>query len=244
MFDDHFDVYLADTAESKSIHYNIRYQVYCEEMGFEDKNAFDSAHECDEWDQSSTAHFIVRHKASNAWVGAIRLIENSHHLEFPVNIHCDLDQGIPHSSNELSVEVSRLCVVKEIRRRISDGEPPTGLYDERKDQLDSLFAENQFKNKRINRSVIWGLLYAAAYYCKINNLSNWYFMTTLGLAKILSQKGMILDSIGQPCNHNGVRFPYKMNVNQILTIPIWQEGYKTGFLNYSDCFENNQRLAA
>ncbi len=38
MFDDHFEVFLADTRESKEIHYSIRYQVYCEEMGFENKH--------------------------------------------------------------------------------------------------------------------------------------------------------------------------------------------------------------
>ncbi|MGZ8186120.1 MAG: GNAT family N-acyltransferase, partial [Methylobacter sp.] len=73
MFDDHFEFFLADTDESKEIHYSIRYQVYCEEMGFENKDDFPLEQEFDEYDNHST-HFIVRHKPTGHWVGAMRLI--------------------------------------------------------------------------------------------------------------------------------------------------------------------------
>ena len=62
-FDSNFEVFLADTLEGKQIHYNLRYQVYCDEMGFEDKDSFPDKMESDEWDDNSV-HFIVRHRAS------------------------------------------------------------------------------------------------------------------------------------------------------------------------------------
>ncbi|MBS3963093.1 MAG: GNAT family N-acetyltransferase, partial [Methylomonas sp.] len=67
-FDSNFEVVLADTFESKLINYNIRYQVYCDEMGFEDKDVFPDEIEFDEWDKNSV-HFLVRHKSSENWLG-------------------------------------------------------------------------------------------------------------------------------------------------------------------------------
>ena len=61
MFDQHYEVLLADTPESKAIHYSIRYKVYCEEMGFENKDNFHQKQEVDNYDQHSV-HFIVRTK--------------------------------------------------------------------------------------------------------------------------------------------------------------------------------------
>ena len=40
IFDHNYEVLLANTEESKNIHYKLRYQVYCDEMRFEDKNKF------------------------------------------------------------------------------------------------------------------------------------------------------------------------------------------------------------
>ena len=61
MFDQHYEVLLADTPKSKAIHYGIRYQVYCEEMGFENKADFPQEQEFDHYDDHA-AHFIVRTK--------------------------------------------------------------------------------------------------------------------------------------------------------------------------------------
>jgi N-acyl amino acid synthase of PEP-CTERM/exosortase system len=79
MFDNNFEVFLADTPESKAIHYSIRYQVYCEEMGFENKDNFPLEQEFDEYDSQST-HFIVRTRLTGHWVGAIRMVFNTDHF--------------------------------------------------------------------------------------------------------------------------------------------------------------------
>ena len=59
MFDDYFEVYLANNEEAKRVHYNTKYQVYCEEMGFENKANFSENCERDYWDNHSV-HFIVK----------------------------------------------------------------------------------------------------------------------------------------------------------------------------------------
>ena len=73
MFDNYFDVYLANTPEGKEEHYNLRYKVYCEEMGFEEKNDLMPGQEQDVWDEHSV-HFLIRHRETGQWVGAMRMV--------------------------------------------------------------------------------------------------------------------------------------------------------------------------
>lgn len=243
MFDDFFEVYLADTPESKAIHHNIRYQVYCEEMGFEDKGTFPNEQEKDNFDDDTATLFIAKVKGTDEWVGAVRLIHSDTQPQLPLESFCSLDDAKTSIHKGPKVEVSRLCVVKSIRRRIFDGAPPTGDLEDQADQSSESNVFQFTNNRRINQSVIWGLLYAAASYCENHNIPNWYFMTTAALSKMLSKKGMELDVIGTECNHNGVRIPYQMNVEQILTIPTWQKGYETGYLSYKETYARNIKAA-
>ena len=48
MFDERYEVFLADNETARQIHHKVRYQVYCLEEGFEDQNDFDDNQERDE----------------------------------------------------------------------------------------------------------------------------------------------------------------------------------------------------
>ncbi|MFA5984793.1 MAG: PEP-CTERM/exosortase system-associated acyltransferase [Methylococcaceae bacterium] len=239
MFDEHFEVFLADTPESKAIHYSIRYQVYCEEMGFEDKNAFPSQQESDEYDNDSI-HFIIRHKHSDAWIGAMRLIFKRSAL-LPLEKNCALTEHIELSNFYHSVELSRLCLVKEIRRRITDKIPPVGISDIEQDTTINKVNIKSFRKQRKNPSIIWGLLRAATEYGHENDIKHCFFLTTNALARIIRKGGLGMLNIGAPCNHNGERFPFKMNVAETYSSPIWQD-YKNSYRLYSELtsFENQK----
>ena len=232
MFDDYFEVFLADTAESKAINYSIRYQVYCEEMGFENKEDFPMEQEFDEYDQRAV-HFIVRHKLTNQWVGAVRLTLPVAEM-LPIETHCKIHKPIPKRNTNRVVEFSRLCLVKEIRRRFNDTVPPHGIEDP------SLCVEETDKvrlirsNLRTNRSIIWGLINAAAEYCYHSNIPNVYFLTTTALSKILCKGGLNMELIGDSCMHRGERYPYKMNVAQTYHMEEWKKEYKNGYRLFSE----------
>jgi N-acyl amino acid synthase of PEP-CTERM/exosortase system len=234
MFDDHFEVFLADTNESKEINYSIRYQVYCEEMGFENKDDFPLEQEFDEYDKHSV-HFIVRHKKTEQWIGAMRLIfKNDQKL--PIEQHCLLNEKLSTKERQKTVELSRLCVLKEIRRRVSDTNPPYGITDEQR-EINETDNVKLFKNHhRINRSIIWGILNAASEYCYSNHITNWYFMTTSSLAKILNKGGFKMSHVGESCYHRGERFPFKKDVFETYKNEIWRNEYVNGlgFRNYSE----------
>jgi N-acyl amino acid synthase of PEP-CTERM/exosortase system len=228
MFDDYFEVYLADTLESKEIHYSIRYQVYCEEMGFENKDDFPMEQEFDEYDNNSE-HFIVRHKQSGQWIGAMRLINKTNQL-LPIEQHCFLNKSI----DKKSVEVSRLCVIKGIRRRNSDTIPPYGLTEDNSEIKETEKIKLLHNHQRACRSIIWGLLNAGSEYCFENNITDWYSMTPTPLAKILQKGGFNMLKIGQPISHRGERFPFKNDVFETFHNEIWRKEFKNGYLKFSE----------
>ncbi len=230
MFDDYFEVFLADTAKSKEIHYSIRYQVYCEEMGFENKDKFPKKLENDDYDNHSV-HFIVRHKHTGAWVGAMRLIFKNNQA-LPVEKLCNLDEPIGYNRSFRSVELSRLCLVREIRKRITDLNSPHGITDENKiistDNVKPLY--NHYRN---GRSIVWGLLRAATEYGYHNDIQKCYFLMTKALAKIIRKGGLTLQDIGPSCYHNGERYPFRMNVAETYRNRIWHD-YRNGYRLFSE----------
>lgn len=234
MFDNYFEVFLADTAESKAIHYSIRYQVYCEEMGFENKDDFPLEQEFDDYDDHS-AHFIVRHKQSGQWVGAMRLIRKTEGL-LPVEQYCRSDEFQTNKKMAKTVELSRLCVLKEIRKKAVDINPPYGVSESNShvEESDKIKLLPNFQN--INRSIIWGILNAASEYCYINNIFNWYFMTTNALAKVLNKGGFNMIQIGEPIFHRGERFPFKKDVKNTYFHESWRKNFINGcgYRNYSE----------
>ena len=233
MFDEHFEVFWADTPESKKIHYSIRYQVYCEEMGFENKDDFPLEQEFDEYDSHST-HFIVRTRHTKQWVGAMRMVFKNDQL-LPVEKHCTLNKIINNDIFNRSIEISRLCLVKNIRRRNTDGEPPLGLLKE--DDVDKIKKDDNVvlfhARKHIERSIIWGLFRAAAVHSEKRKIKKWYFLGANALARIICKKGFNLQQIGDPCNFNGERFPFEIALNEVLSNSLWLNDFKNGYTRFS-----------
>lgn len=228
MFDEYFEVFLADSTEGKDNHYHIRYQVYCEEMGFEKSNN-QNQYEKDAWDDHSV-HFLVRLKDTGQWVGAMRLALPKQD-KLPMLEHCSVNENIKASDFLNYAEVSRLCIVKEIRRRKTDDGPPLAIKEKSQPESNIRYLREQ---RKLNRSIIWGLIRAAALYSKQQRIDNWYFLTTTSLAKVLSKEGLKLYSIGPACEHKGERFPFKLYNRETLSNSLWENDFKMGYGLYSD----------
>lgn len=232
MFDDNFEVFLADTHESKNIHYSIRYQVYCEEMGFENKDDFPLEMEFDEYDNHSV-HFIVRAKETGQWVGAMRMVFKNE-LPLPMETHCLLNKPISNTIFNRSIEISRLCLVKEVRRRKTDFNPPLGLFE---DDGETRKGDNVIplhRRKHAERSIIWGLFRAASVLSEQKKVKKWFFLGANALARIICKKGFNFRQIGEPCYLNGERIPFEINLHEILSNPLWLNDFKNGYSLYSE----------
>lgn len=233
MFDEYFEAFLADTPKSREEHYRIRYKVYCEEMGYENKDDFSCAQEYDHWDDHS-AHFIVKHKKSGEWVGAMRLIFQ-HNQTLPIQQHVILNDNMKNTMPACSVELSRLCVVKEMRRGCRatyavDGSQTEGPGANEAGTMKIDMLRNQHF---ISRQIIWGLLHAASVYCYNHNITYWYFLTTNGIAKLLRKGGLSLINIGGACYHRGIRYPFKMDVAETYHNKVWKNGYADKYFPFS-----------
>ena len=231
MFDSHFQVFLADTPESKEIHFSIRYQVYCEEMGFENKHDFPLEQEFDDYDDRSV-HFIVHHKLTGQWIGAMRLVFPMGQ-SLPLQKYCTFYETVPFNHSSQSVELSRLCILKELRRRFTDIDPPHGITDDGPVVRETDKVKLLQNDHRSSRNIIFGLVQAASEYCYDNGVKNWYFLTTRPLEKVLSKGGLNLIKIGDCRYHRGERYPYKMDVLETYFSEIWGNDYKNGYSLYS-----------
>lgn len=237
-FDNSFEVFLADTTESKHIHYKLRYQVYCDEMGFEDKDKFPEQMEFDDWDDHAV-HFLVRHKATGHWLGGLRLVFNINNA-LPFEHLAQPYQPITPTERERAVEMSRLCVIKEARRFTSKRFAPYGLPDQEiPEENNKVVSFYNFKNQ--TRSIMWGLIRAAVVYSAKQNLSDWYFIIAPALAGFIRRENFDMVQIGTPCEHRGQRTPYRLSVENILDNPLWLKDYKQHYSLYSTLEQTRDR---
>ncbi len=224
-FDSNFEVFLADTLESQEIHFNVRYKVYCEEMGFEDKELFPNQMEFDEYDNNSV-HFLVRHKWTGHWIGAMRLILSDGGSAFPMEQWCVLDEELTPSRYAQSIELSRLCVLKETRRfsaknLISNATEREEINNDEKSNIRLL---NQHKN--LGLTIMWGLLRAASKYCAENKIDYLFLFVTSALAFSIRKQGFVLEQLGEPTEHKGKRVPFLWKNSNLLVNAIWETDFK------------------
>jgi N-acyl-L-homoserine lactone synthetase len=115
MFDDKYEVIVADTPAARHIHHRIRYEVYCLEYRFEDPALHPDHEEHDQWDDNAV-HFLVRHRASGEWIGAMRLIRPVHG-QLPIHEASDMTSAALPNFDGRAWELSRTCILGAYRRR-------------------------------------------------------------------------------------------------------------------------------
>ena len=69
----HLDAEIAVNDSQRIEAHRLRYEIYCEDRGYENSAAFSDGLEKDEFDANSI-HGLVRHKHSNQVAGVVRLI--------------------------------------------------------------------------------------------------------------------------------------------------------------------------
>ena len=122
LFFEHFEILLATNAVQQAQAYHIRYQVYCEEYGFEEASAFPNQQERDAYDHRAIQCLVV-HKATQQAVGCIRLIHAdpaAPQALFPVEDMYQADAVFPpvhfsHFSRTSISELSRLALLPSFR---------------------------------------------------------------------------------------------------------------------------------
>jgi N-acyl amino acid synthase of PEP-CTERM/exosortase system len=206
MFDDNFETVLANTETARRIHYQVRYQVYCLEEGFEDHHNFNDYQEKDDWDEHSV-HFLVRSKTTREWVAAMRLVPPTHN-GLPLENVCSIDAtAAPENLGKSAVEVSRLCILNPYRH----ARPPAHDASQPASQNRAATGESPVKKLKYRSEIVMGLMRAAAAYCREHNITYWYFLSTPAFARMMNIMNFQLIELGPACEYRGKRKPYLIN---------------------------------
>ena len=227
----HFSSYLepmiADTTELKNEVYQIRHNVYCEELNFEPIR--ENGLETDEFDAFSQ-YCLIHHRNSGHYAGTVRLVTPKKEGELlPIEKYCldsitnkELDpRNFPR---EQVCEISRLAVPKEFRRRQMDNfdGAATGAINT------STYSDTEL---RCFPFIAVGLYFTAASLALNKEIKHAYVMMEPRLARSMRFIGIKFDQIGPVIDYHGRRAPYY--INQSILLKNLSRGFKTMLVHIS-----------
>ena len=202
----YFDVAFAGTDTLKGEVYGIRYNVYCEEFGYEPAEAFPDHQEKDGFDDYSL-HALVTHKGSGLPAGCVRLVsprgeDGVHPLPFERNCAQSLDKGFIDSlalDRSKVCEISRLAVDGMFRRRA--GERIT-----RYGEVEGLDCTQQ--ERRTFSVIAVACFLAATALTDMSGRTNVFAMMEPFLPRLLNRSGIEFRRAGEDIDYHGLRAPY------------------------------------
>lgn len=219
-FRQNFEIVDADTAELREYVFRLRYQILCIEKRLPD---FDAAHcpdqmEKDSYDEHSS-HILLRHLPSNEFVGTVRLILNDASQpskKLPIELYghwdpslCDI-QALPR---DRTAEISRFLVTAQFDRRKS--ERRTRIRENNWDRRERCEKQTEAHGAALNIVLMLaaGVVRMSAKHC----IENWLSVMDPALNRLLSFYGLELTPIGPFVNYHGIRRPYYVKVNDVVT---------------------------
>ena len=203
------------SADLKREVYRLRYDVYCEEFGFENPNNFPARCEVDDYD-SFSHHAALIHRASSRIVGCIRLIPKikGDATCLPVFRYC-YQAFDPHAlalgelASATSGEISRLSVARSFRRRAEELSHRFPTYT-------GLRCDD---DKRRNFPIIpMSLMCMVIRMAELNEIETLYAMMEPRLYKILSEIGFAFGLMGSFIEYHGRRGPFQLNANTCVSM--------------------------
>lgn len=203
-----FEIVHANTPELIDEAYKLRFQVYCEEKGFEDAGQFPDGREYDEFDRRA-AHSLIRHRESGMFVAVVRLvlpdISDPNRL-LPAERFCRLSSHpelakLPRHSIG---EISRFSISKTFRRRIAEAGSVAGIYQD--EAIDAASVHPRF-DRRLLPHVSVGLITALVHMCRQHGIQYCYAVMEPTLLRLLGRFGIHFQSVGPPVDCHGMRVP-------------------------------------
>jgi len=205
-YDKFFDVIKADTPELREQVYNIRHQVYCDEYGFESARTGKKI-EHDAYDENS-CHALLIHKKQDRPVGTVRIVlPNQKNLlkSFPLQEIFAPGRLKDELNVQSMCEISRLCILKDFRRRSTDHQLISGVQpQDEQSRVDVL-------GNKISRRVVpfgpIGLLKACMEMSVDKGCDRACAIMEPRLIKSLERLGIICERLGPAMEYKGLRQP-------------------------------------
>ncbi|MEZ4720276.1 MAG: PEP-CTERM/exosortase system-associated acyltransferase [Flavobacteriales bacterium] len=211
-----FEIIPAFSENLRNEVFNIRHQVYCEELKFEPEKQ--DKLEIDEYD-SHALHLLIRNIQTGEFIGCTRLILAQHgdkDFVLPLEEHCasSLDFSnfnLPDFPRQHMAEVSRLAVIKKYRRRLGDKDKPINIS---KNDFGSLFRP-RFPYIPV------GLFIGTIELARLNGITHLLMLTERRLAVHFMRLGANVNFIGKPIEHRGKRIPSVIDINEVIKNMRW-----------------------
>jgi N-acyl amino acid synthase of PEP-CTERM/exosortase system len=208
-FNQFFELIHADTDALRAQVFQLRYQVYVVETGFEREadckigKAADGQiirWEEDEFDIRSD-HYLLRHRRTGAYAATTRLILPQDDEPYPIEMHCKLDEPVndPSIRRHLS-EISRFAVSKAFKRRLGEAQSVAGVASD----IEVYFEEHE---RRVLPHISLGLFAAVMRMAQVHGISHCYAVMEPALVRLLGRFGILFRRIGPDVEHHGRRVP-------------------------------------
>ncbi|WP_321495870.1 PEP-CTERM/exosortase system-associated acyltransferase [uncultured Desulfobacter sp.] len=195
--------------------FRMRYEVYVDEFGFENKTDHPNGLETDEYEKESI-HFACLNETDSV-VGTIRLVLHSD-KGFPIEHATKLNFPGKKPAPEKIGEISRLTVSKDLRRRKEDGIYGVESYLRKKEggvlPDDGTIPKEMAGRK--NPIIVLGLYKVMIQESMRQGLSHWYMITEKKLYYALKKYGYLFHQIGEPVQYHGERIPYFADIHELL----------------------------
>lgn len=230
-FHHYFEITIANTPQLLEEVFNIRYQVYSEEMGFEPKN---SAHiESDDYDESAI-HVLIKYRPTDLFIGTIRMVLNEQNRDdfvFPMETHCHtMDRGIfdiDKAGRQKIGEISRVAVIQNFRRRKEDA---IGLAG-------AVVVEDDAHYHRTLSYVPLSLYFASHIIAMWKHLNYTIAISEPKLMRHIHFTGIAAKQFGASFEFKGERAPYYFDKRDIEIIPKFQPLYDVVQNSLQESFE-------
>jgi len=212
---EYFQLILARTPELRDAAYRLRYEVYCDDLGWENTAKFPDGREIDHFDPYSL-HCLMLHRRSGGYAGTVRLVRASPDSPdpcLPLLEHYDdrlysPGQRPPTPPDGSYGEISRLALHKNFRRRPGEEQTADGHGAE-------LFGWDQTERRRFPHMAL-GLYFAAAAAGLAEGMARVYAMMEPRLARHLHFGGIFFEQIGAPVEFRGARAPFFISRQALL----------------------------
>ena len=206
----YFDERQLDGIEDLSKSFKLRYQVYCEEMRFLRAEDYPDGMERDAFDAQSV-HFGSFNK-EGAIVGTVRLVRGTGTEGVPMYEHCHL---YPEERKRIAaipdvVEVSRLVVSRNYRRRAGDGLYGLSGMSEQTGAPPVASDRRQFVFPTVLR------LYRVMYHAlKRQGITHILASMEMSLFRILRAQRFPFHEIGPEADYYGPVRPFYLNLDEL-----------------------------
>ncbi len=209
-----FEVIPVETDEQLRQALYLRYQVYCLETGFEDVKAHPDHLERDEFDGRSV-HSLLLHKESGIIAGTVRLVlpdKRALDAPFPIEKHSGdvIDPSNTRAVRPVLAEISRFCISKEFKRRMSEANTVWGVPE-------GGAGESSAAHKRMIPHITMGLFAAVVQMSARNDMRYWYAVMEPALLRLLRRFGIHFQALGPMVDYHGLRQPCFASADEVLS---------------------------